>query len=119
MWIESEMNNAFGRRIARDMPMMPNAMRVCFYIADYVTRYSFCAAGILLVSGLCFIAEIISSSYFFGYKSLLSDHHFTPWVLPTFVVAILFMWVIPFILNFAVDSWYLKSRRTFKKVIAA
>lgn len=54
MWNEEDQTNAFNRRIARDMPYMPDAMKVMFYVVDWMEerRLYFIYAGIGLLVAL-------------------------------------------------------------------
>lgn len=110
MWNESEMSDAFGRRIARDMPKMPRGMVACFYASEFLFRLGLWAGVFLLLVGLGLAFLVFYQSYFGVGETLISENQFTPSIFWVFGAAIVVRWAIPVLFNAVISTWYYRRR---------
>ena len=113
MWAESEMKDAFGRRMARDMPNMPVLMRYGFYTADWFLTKGVYLALALSVAGLTVMITVIPDIYLGLGKTLLSEHALAPWIFFFFGASVVTRWVIPVVINAWVTTWYRSIRKNW------
>ncbi|MFT5715978.1 MAG: hypothetical protein ACI9T7_000151 [Oleiphilaceae bacterium] len=113
MWKESNMKNAFGRRMARDMPRMPALMRNLLLFAEGMgsVKYRLSSFCMMIVLGL--ILKILSESYLgFGNQLINENDYFV--YMNAVVLFIVFYWVGLGIINFVVNHWYYSTRKSFR-----
>lgn len=113
--MENEMADAWGRRIARDWPLMPVAMQALFMIGWGFQRASHLLGWVLLLASMVVVLWVASGSYLFGGNSLISNHPLLPMSLVLFFCAVCFRWLMPGVVNLMVNIWYYKTRANFQK----
>ncbi|NRB82123.1 MAG: hypothetical protein HRU38_26305 [Saccharospirillaceae bacterium] len=112
MWKESDMSNAFSRKITRDMPKMPALMRKLFYISEWTKTASMYLAFILLFVGFGLIFTVLGESYFLGGNTPIFENQLTNYLY--YIVGLLaFDLALPFILGFTTRNWYYNTRADF------
>lgn len=105
--------NAWGRRVVRDYPKMPRAMRGFFVMNHYVSKCSLLWSLIFLVATLVCMLKIVSGTWLTGDDALISE---SPWLI---LMVLLFTssgvvrWIIPGLLNFTFYHWYRSARPKF------
>ncbi|WP_339145283.1 hypothetical protein [Pseudoalteromonas galatheae] len=114
MWKESEMNDAFGRRIARDMPLMPKLMRCSFYFVEFMQSYKYRLSIFLTYIVMVLILLALSESYLFG-NELISDNPITPYVFYT-TATLMSYWLVMWMADVLTNIWYYSKRKNFKKL---
>lgn len=106
--------DAWGRRITGYWQRMPATMRVLFHLAMAATSIRYLTCTILIVALLLIQAQLVfDSSLFAGIPPVTENALLTPFILIAAGYS-LFMWVVPFVLNFTVQTWYHCSRGGFE-----
>ncbi len=114
MWKESEMKDAWGRRIARDMPRMPTTMRYGFYLSEWLYRFSVYPAYLLFILNFVLILKILSETYLGFGNTLLSENPLTLMVCILFPLPFVVMWVLPATLSALTHRWYYEERKEWR-----
>jgi hypothetical protein len=114
MWKESEMSNAWGRRIARDMPQMSRFLRYGFYIGEFMVSTKYLVSLLLIAISFYLMLSVLSESYLGFGDTMLTVNPKTPLVfwsvglLPAYWLAIL-------VVNSSVRYWYTKVKKSWVK----